>query len=174
MRNTIKHNPNRIKIKMHFFGLLAVLGLITCVAVSTEEVTDFKMCRKTKCTISNLNIDPCPQALEGKACEIPVGSNATIFFNYITQFSSMAPKTKICAVMGLVDMAYPGMDPDACLYMQQCPLKKSVEGFYYYSIFSDDDSYPKDSYTLKVKIWNGDKRASSRDECCFTFKANLV
>ncbi|XP_050423191.1 MD-2-related lipid-recognition protein-like isoform X2 [Adelges cooleyi] len=158
---------------MHFFGFLAVLGLTACVAVSAEEVTNFKMCRKTKCTISNLNIDPCPQALEDKPCEIPVGSNATIFFNYITEFSSMAPKSQIYAVMGFIDVAFPGMDSDACLYMEECPLQKSVEGFYYYNILTQS-SYPKDSYTTKLKIWNGDKHASKKDECCFKFNMKLV
>jgi Niemann-Pick C2 protein len=64
------------------------------------------------------------------------------------------------------------MDTNACLYTQ-CPMVAQVERSWLYNLYVSEN-YPKSSYTVKLKFWDGEPEAKSDDECCFKFDMKIV
>ncbi|CAI6345863.1 unnamed protein product [Macrosiphum euphorbiae] len=153
--------------------VLTVVGLMFAAsAVNAEEVTDFRMCRNTRCEVYDLFIEPCPEALEHKPCEVQQNSSASITFKYIAKFGSKQPKTRLYAVTPTGDLPFMDMDPNACLYTD-CPIVMNVEQDWLYTLYITT-KYPKDSYTVKLKFWDDGPKASRKDVCCFKFDIKIV
>lgn len=90
----------------------------------------------------------------------------------ISEFSSTVPKTRMYAETLLVDLPFLDMKTNACLYTK-CPLEAQAQQDYEYHLFVAP-KYPRSTYTVKLKIWNGEHKASSKDECCFKFNIEIV
>ena len=159
---------------MSFFVQLAVAGLIVLAGTATaEEIHNYRMCRNTKCDVYDVEINPCPEAQDNKPCEIPQGINASITFKYNTSFSSNLPKTRLYAETLLIDLPFLDMNTNACLYTS-CPLVEKVVKTWTYNLYIAQ-AYPKGSYTVKMKMWNGDSKYDNQyNECCFKFNMAIV
>ncbi|XP_025203154.1 MD-2-related lipid-recognition protein-like [Melanaphis sacchari] len=156
---------------MIFVFTLVGLMLIAS-AANAEEIHNFRMCRKTRCEVYSVYIDPCPEALDNQPCEIPQGINASIIFKYRPKFGSMTPQTRLYAETLLMDLPFMDMDTNACLYTE-CPIRMNAEQDWKYNLFISPD-YPKNSYTVKLKFWDNGPKADKHDECCFKFNMKIV
>ncbi|CAI6346705.1 unnamed protein product [Macrosiphum euphorbiae] len=156
--------------------VLTVVGLMFAAsAVNAEQVNKFRMCQNTQCEVYDVFIDPCPEALNNKACELQQNMNASITFKYKPKFGSTLPKTRL--YVGTVlspDLEFPLMDmyTNACLYTS-CPMVKDTEQIWLFSLFVPK-YYPKFSYIVKFKFWNDEPNAPSNDQCCFKFDVRIV
>ncbi|VVC29202.1 Immunoglobulin E-set,MD-2-related lipid-recognition domain [Cinara cedri] len=151
---------------------VAVVGLIFATVANTEEVDNFRMCRNTHCEVFDVFVNPCPEALDSKPCELPQGTNASIEFKYIPKWGSSQPVTRLYAETLVMDLPFLGMDTNACLYTE-CPMVAQATQIYNYNLYISE-SYPKGGYTVKVKMWNGESNAKSSDECCFKIDIAIV
>ena len=153
--------------------VLTVVGLMLAAsAANAEEIHNFRMCRKTRCEVYDVFIDPCPEALDNKPCELPQGINASIIFKYKPKFGSDSPQTRLYAETLLLDMPFMDMDTNACLYTD-CPILMNVEQNWLYNLFISTD-YPKNSYTVKLKFWDNGHKADKKDESCFKFDMKII
>ncbi|XP_050537837.1 MD-2-related lipid-recognition protein-like [Daktulosphaira vitifoliae] len=152
---------------------LLLSALVFLAFANGEEIKNFEMCPGTRCKISSLDVNPCPQSLKGKMCEFSTGLNVSVNFSYITEFSSMVPKTNWYAVVGSLEVPNPNMKTDGCLYTS-CPIKAGIEGKYYTGEIPLIKAIPKGQYVGQIKFWDGTKFASRKDHCCFrlTIKIN--
>ncbi|KAL5235008.1 hypothetical protein ACI65C_002418 [Semiaphis heraclei] len=141
-------------------------------AVNAENVTDFRMCRNTNCKVTDVFIDPCPEALEEKPCELPQTVNASITFKYKPKFGSASPRTRLYAETVFLDLPFLDMDTNACLYTN-CPIMKDTEQNWLYKLFVSKN-YPKARYTVKLKFWDDGPTALETDQCCFRFNITIV
>lgn len=117
-------------------------------------------------------VDPCPEALDNLPCELPQTVNSSITFKYKPKFGSVAPKTRLYAETLLLDLPFMDMDTNACLYTN-CPIVKDIEQNWLYKLYVSKN-YPKASYTVKFKFWDGGPEANRDDQCCFKFDINIV
>eukprot|EP00102_Acyrthosiphon_pisum_P024738 XP_016661948.1 PREDICTED: uncharacterized protein LOC100574281 isoform X1 [Acyrthosiphon pisum] len=153
--------------------VLTIVGLMFAAsAVNAEEVTDFRMCRNTNCDVYDVFIDPCPEALDNQACELPQTVNASIAFKYKPKFGSTLPKTRLYAETLLLDLPFMDMDTNACLYTS-CPMVKATEQNWLYNLYVSKN-YPRASYTVKFKFWDNEPNAHSDNQCCFKFDIKIV
>ncbi|XP_050539454.1 MD-2-related lipid-recognition protein-like [Daktulosphaira vitifoliae] len=156
-----------MKILITFF-----LVFIFFSAISAEEITNFRPCLNSKCTIKKLYISPCPEALDGNPCEFPAGINATVIMEYIPHFSAQKPKLRFYNVQLLLDIPHPFIDPDGCLYTS-CPLQANVtQKFKYESVTSNLE--PRGDYLSKLRLWDDSENAKYEDQCCVLMEMKLV
>ncbi|CAI6373111.1 unnamed protein product [Macrosiphum euphorbiae] len=155
--------------------VLTVVGLMFAAsAVNAEQVKDFRMCRSTNCVVYDLFIDPCPEALDNKVCELPQATNVSIAFKYKPKFGSNLPKTRLYAQIFMLDLPFIlQMDTNACLYTS-CPVVKDTEQNWLYNVFLPKN-YPRTGYTFMFKFWDTEPNAHSDDaQCCFKFDVRIV
>ncbi|XP_050423188.1 MD-2-related lipid-recognition protein-like [Adelges cooleyi] len=166
-------NDHRPTFKM-VYSVLFVLAFVSYHNVVNAEEISFKMCpsKNPRCKITKVNIDPCPEALENRPCEVPLGITASITLNYIPDFNSTVPKTRLYSVKSILDIPFLGMDTNACLYTA-CPVRSGVPSRYTFQLHVST-LYPRNSYLVKLRLWDDDSRASEDDECCMTFDLALV
>ncbi|XP_012533140.2 MD-2-related lipid-recognition protein [Monomorium pharaonis] len=120
----------------------------------------------SQCTIHEVRVDPCREAEERKPCTLKKGRNASISFDYTTQFSGQLSSRAYWA-SEIVDLPFLGMPLDACL-STVCPALPGQKQTY--SIFLPiSKKFPARTYDLKWKLWN-----EQEQECCFMFPIKLV
>lgn len=95
-----------------------------------------------------------------------------LFFFFRTDWGSIEPATRLYAETLVLDMPFMGMDTDACKYTN-CPVVEQATQTWQYTLFILD-SYPKGSYTVKMKLWDNTSGASSAHECCFKLDIKIV
>ncbi|XP_050541837.1 MD-2-related lipid-recognition protein-like [Daktulosphaira vitifoliae] len=154
---------------MKYVSYLFILG--TILSARGEEVTDYEMCKNSKCTISNVNVDPCPQALKGEHCEFVRGTNVTFSANYITSFGTVKPITKVYIEVGGVEITDPSLPTDACLFTS-CPIQNGKQNSYKRTILVSP-KYPSGNHNFKIKIYDGTKKFK-RDECCVQSNVKII
>ncbi|NP_001232987.1 MD-2-related lipid-recognition protein-like precursor [Acyrthosiphon pisum] len=153
--------------------VLTVVGLMLAASVvNAEQIKNFRMCRNTNCDVYDVFIDPCPEALDNQACELPQTVNASIAFKYKPKFGSTLPKTRLYAETLLLDLPFMDMDTNACLYTS-CPMVKATEQNWLYNLYVSKN-YPRASYTVKFKFWDNEPNAHSDNQCCFKFDIKIV
>jgi len=90
----------------------------------------------------------------------------------ISEFGSKKPKTRLYAETATGDLPFMDMDTNACVYTN-CPIVMNLEQDWLYSLYITT-KYPKDSYTVKLKFWDDEPKASKKDVCCFKFDIKIV
>ncbi|XP_055384636.1 MD-2-related lipid-recognition protein-like [Condylostylus longicornis] len=131
------------------------------IAYAKCEEVEFRSCSGTEetCTVSNVKINPCPEAASNKPCVIKRGKTADIEFDFI-------PKNDADSLVGQVywateaDLPLTGMDTDACKHTA-CPVVKGTKQTYKYSL-QIAKKFPINTYDIKWRLTSGNKV-----DCCF-------
>ncbi|XP_008190079.1 MD-2-related lipid-recognition protein-like [Acyrthosiphon pisum] len=152
-----------------------VVGLMLAASVvNAEQVKNYRMCQNTNCDVYDLFVDPCPEALENQACELPQTENVSIAFKYKPKFGSNLPKARVSAEIFMLDLPFIlNTNTNACLYTN-CPVVKDTEQNWLYNFFVSKN-FPRTSYTIRFKFWDTEPIAHSDDpQCCFKFEIKIV
>ncbi|XP_050539909.1 MD-2-related lipid-recognition protein-like [Daktulosphaira vitifoliae] len=153
--------------------VLFLMGLFSsyCI-INSEIITQFRHCAHSNCTITNLNINPCPEALYNKSCEIFLGNNVTITFDYFPYFNSQEPKVSLSKVKQLID--YPLLENyhDGCLYTS-CPIQNNVLQKFKIEIKATE-SVRMGVNRTKLRLWDSSHTRKTDDECCIYFSMKFV
>ncbi|XP_050538571.1 MD-2-related lipid-recognition protein-like [Daktulosphaira vitifoliae] len=139
--------------------------------INTEEVKKFRHCLNSNCVVTNVHIEPCPEALDDNPCEISLGNNATITFNYQPHFKTQAPKSRLYGVK-VIDFPFLDMDSNGCLYTS-CPLEVNVTKQYKFE-FHASEIFPRGDHLTKMRIWDDSEKAKFEDQCCILFDVKLI
>ncbi|CAH1390429.1 unnamed protein product [Nezara viridula] len=168
--------PASVGSRSHRMGFAkAFLFLCLTVIVSSEPV-QYKPCYYTGksgklCTVSDVKIEPCPEAAKNEPCKIKRGEYASIAFKYKIEYEPVEPlKTRAYWATVLADLPFVGMDTDLCKHTE-CPVVKNVDKQFNYTL-DISKSFPAQKFDVKWKIW--EEKAGPEKECCFMFKMKLV
>ncbi|XP_050537839.1 MD-2-related lipid-recognition protein-like [Daktulosphaira vitifoliae] len=151
--------------------ILILIGFFLNIFIYAEEITNFRPCSNSNCVVTNVHINPCPEALDGNTCEVPLGENASISFDYNPQFTSNTPKARFYGIQ-IIDLPYPGTDPDGCLYTN-CPIQMNITQKFKFEI-EVPQIIPKGDHLAKLKLWNDDENSILEDRCCIIFDLKFV
>jgi len=153
-----------------------VLVGASAIVLAGAEVIENVVCDKgrdanIKSESHEISVDPCPGGEDGEPCVLYRGSNATVSIRFTP---SIAPteriKSSIAWVQGNSDLAFRGMRPDACLYME-CPVKVNEENNFVATLSLGSD-LPTGLYPLKVKLQ--EIRRGKRVLACQLFSIRLT
>ncbi|XP_015114239.1 MD-2-related lipid-recognition protein [Diachasma alloeum] len=152
-------------------NFLVILG-VACVALVGADVVQFQPCSyreptQTNCTVHELRINPCAEAAEGKPCRVKRGTDASIEFDYTTNFAADTLQGRAYWANKLMDVPFLGMETNACL-STPCPLKADTKQTYKMALHVDT-KYPARSFDVKWKLWN-----QQEQECCIVFQIKLT
>ncbi|XP_076632822.1 MD-2-related lipid-recognition protein [Colletes latitarsis] len=152
--------------------LLLVLLFLALSAVRAELVPS-RPCpypdpnTPSNCTVHEVYVDPCKEAIEGKPCKIKRGIIGNMTFHYTPSFAAENLQTRIYWASQMMDIPFLGMNPDACL-STACPVVAGQRGVYHAEI-NILKKYPIRMYDIKWKIWN-----EQEQECCFMFQIKIT
>ncbi|XP_031785912.1 MD-2-related lipid-recognition protein [Nasonia vitripennis] len=148
---------------------------ITVVMTVSAEVIVWKSCPNDSstpkvCTIHEVRVLPCKEAVQGKACNLKKGEDAKISFDFTPKFDASKVESRAYWPNQLVDLPLMGMESDACKEGTTCPLARDTK--YTYNInLPISKKFPTRPFDVKWKLWNTEKE----DElCCFLFQINLL
>ncbi|KAF6205702.1 hypothetical protein GE061_019875 [Apolygus lucorum] len=154
--------------------LLPCLIVIFASWPSSGELIAYDKCEAAGtpgCDISNLQINPCPEAASNEPCKIKRGSSATLTYNFTPRWAPGAGAIKTRAYWAaVVDLPFLGMDSDACKFTT-CPIVKDQQNFYNFTLFIEK-KYPAQKYDIKFRIWEDE--AEPKKECCVVFQLKLT
>uniref|UniRef100_A0A0A9YQB5 MD-2-related lipid-recognition protein n=1 Tax=Lygus hesperus TaxID=30085 RepID=A0A0A9YQB5_LYGHE len=155
--------------------LLPCLIAVVFASRSTSgEPIKFDNCGDTeapRCDITNVKIDPCPEAATDEPCKIKRGNSATLTYNFTPRWAPGSGELKTRAYWASVlDLPFLGMDTDVCKYAT-CPIVKDQQNFYNFTL-EIEKRYPAQRYNIKFRIWEDE--AEPKKECCIVFKLKLT
>ncbi|XP_012218559.1 MD-2-related lipid-recognition protein [Linepithema humile] len=154
-------------------ALAVVAVLILALSTVYAEIVHWTSCPQpssenvpSNCTIHEVRVDPCREAEEKKPCFLRRGRNASISFDYTTDFSGNLNSRAYWA-SEIMDLPFLGMPLDACP-ATTCPATPGQRQTYqiYLPI---SKKFPARTYDLKWKLWN-----EQGQECCFMFPIKLL
>ncbi|XP_011303913.1 MD-2-related lipid-recognition protein-like [Fopius arisanus] len=119
------------------------------------EVVLFQPCiypenTQINCTVHELRINPCPEAAEEKPCRVKRGTNASIEFDYTTNFAADTLEGRAYWANQLIDLPFLGMSTNACA-STPCPLKPDTKQTYKMTL-EISEKYPAVSNKYLNKI----------------------
>jgi len=120
-----------------------------------------------QCTIHEVRVDPCREAEERKPCTLKRGRNASISFDYTTEFSGDTLSSRAYWASEIVDLPFLGMPMDACT-STVCPASPGQKQTYSV-VLPISKKFPARTYDLKWKLWNAQEQ-----QCCFMFRIKLL
>ncbi|OXU21672.1 hypothetical protein TSAR_010171 [Trichomalopsis sarcophagae] len=82
------------------------------------------------CTIHEVRVLPCKEAVQGKACNLKKGEDAKISFDFTPKFDASKVESRAYWPNQLVDLPLMGMESDACKDGTTCPLAKDTKYTY--------------------------------------------
>jgi len=149
--------------------------LVGSVALATAEVIENVQCDRGRdanilSDVSEISVDPCPEAEDGLPCVLYKGSNATVTIKFTPSTTPARLKSSIAWVKDNSDLAFRGMRPDACLYMG-CPVRANEENTFS-AMLSLGSTLPSGLYPLKVKLQ--ELRGRKRVFACQLFRIQLT
>ncbi|CAL8099641.1 unnamed protein product [Orchesella dallaii] len=149
--------------------------LVGSVALVAAEVIENTACDRGRdanilSDLSEITVDPCPEAENGEPCKLYKGSNATVSFKFTPNTTPTRMKSTISWVKGNTDLTFRAMRPDACLYME-CPVKPNEENIFSATL-NLGTQLPTGLYPLKVKLQ--ELRGRKRVFACQLFRIRLT
>ncbi|GAB1863959.1 Md-2-related lipid-recognition [Camponotus japonicus] len=151
---------------------IGALFLILALSTLYAEVVHFTSCPYPEnytsvCTVHEVRVNPCREAEERKPCTLKRGRNASISFDYTTQFGGDELKSRAYWASEIVDLPFLGMPIEACP-CTTCPAIPNQKQTYTV-VLPISKKFPARTYDLKWKLWN-----SQEQECCFMFQIKLM
>lgn len=150
---------------------LLLLGYVSGEVVRFQNcpTSDDDPSPEPNCTIHEVRISPCVEALENMPCKIKRGRSASIQFDFTPTVGSETLTGKVYWVNQMGDLPFVGMNSDACTFTT-CPIQADGRQTYEYQL-SISKKFPVRSYDIKWRLWNED---SDLLECCFMTKIKLT
>ncbi|XP_043264722.1 MD-2-related lipid-recognition protein-like [Colletes gigas] len=153
-------------------GLLLALLFLALSAARAELVPSWPCSypdpnTPTNCTVHEVYVDPCKEAIENKPCKIKRGIIGNMTFHYTPNFTAEKLQARIYWASQMMDIPFLGMNPDACL-STPCPVIAGQRSTYHAEI-NILKKYPIRMYDIKWKIWN-----ELEQECCFMFQIKIT
>ncbi|XP_070164106.1 MD-2-related lipid-recognition protein [Polyergus mexicanus] len=150
----------------------SALFLILALSTVYAEVVHWTACPNPEnvisvCTVHEVRVNPCREAEERKPCSLKKSRNASISFDYTSEFSGDLLFSRAYWASEIVDLPFLGMPLDACT-STVCPATPGQKQTYSV-ILPISKKFPARTYDLKWKLWN-----EQEQECCFMFQIKLV
>ncbi|XP_017845464.1 MD-2-related lipid-recognition protein-like [Drosophila busckii] len=145
--------------------LLAALRLVHA------EVIHYQTCPDTEadCTMGEVRVDPCPQAVHNAACRIRRRRPGSISFKFTPHFDAERLETTLVWVKSETEeLPMVSLERDACKNIQ-CPIK-SGELQTYALTAPVEAKFPISSYTIRWRL----KDPVSGKMCCFNHDIKVV
>lgn len=120
-----------------------------------------------QCTISNVEVTPCPEAAEDKPCRVKKGRSVSIAFDMQPSFSGESLESQAYWATGRTDLPLIGMDTDGCK-ATTCPIVAGTTQRYQWSL-DVDKKFPSRQFNVKMKV-----KTPEENFCCFMFNIKLT
>jgi len=147
------------------------IAIVLISASASAEVVNFEPCPDSvdTCTIQQVRVSPCPEALNNAACNIRRKHNSEMSFDYTPNFDA----DTLVASLGWaksenVELPLLTMDQEACKYTT-CPVRSGVTQTYTNNMPADA-RFPLSPYTIRWAL----KDPVSQKRCCFTIDIKVV
>ncbi|KAL0123573.1 hypothetical protein PUN28_005826 [Cardiocondyla obscurior] len=150
-------------------ALVTAAVLVLALSAVHAEIVHWTPCQtssEVQCTVHEVRVDPCTEAAEKKPCSQKRGRNATISFDYTSQFGGSLSSRAYWA-SEIVDLPFLGMSTDACT-STVCPGTPGQKQTYT-NVIHISKKFPPRTYDVKWKLWN-----EQEQECCFIFQIKLI
>ncbi|XP_017079562.1 MD-2-related lipid-recognition protein-like [Drosophila eugracilis] len=153
-------------------SLLAVA--FACVLISgsvSGEVINFQPCEDSvdTCTIQQVRVTPCPEALQNKACNIRRRRTSEMSFDFTPHFDADTLEASLgWAKSETVELPLITMDREGCKYTN-CPVRSGVTQTYTTAV-PIEAKFPLSPYTIRWAL----KDPVSGKRCCFTHDIKVV
>ncbi|TDG43524.1 hypothetical protein AWZ03_010051 [Drosophila navojoa] len=147
------------------------LLLLLLVALAHAEVINFHTCAGTEeqCSIDEIRVDPCPQALENLACRIRRRRPAHMSFKFTPKFDAEKLEASLNWVKSEAELLpLVTLEKDACK-STSCPVKAGVQHTYAIQV-PIESKFPVSTYTIR---WALQDPVSSK-RCCFNMDIKVV
>ncbi|XP_017039406.1 MD-2-related lipid-recognition protein-like [Drosophila ficusphila] len=153
-------------------SLLAVaLVLVLGSSPVPAEVINFQTCPDSvdTCTIQEVRVNPCPEALNNAACNIRRRRTSQMSFDFTPQFDADTLVASLgWAKSETVELPLLTMDRDTCKYTT-CPVRSGVKQTYTIDV-PIESKFPLSPYTIRWAF----KDPVSGKRCCFTHDIKVV
>ncbi|XP_023174659.1 MD-2-related lipid-recognition protein-like [Drosophila hydei] len=147
------------------------LLLLLVVALANAEVVHVQNCPDSvnQCTIDEVRVDPCPQALQNAACRIRRRRPTQMSFKYTPQFDAdQLEASLVWAKSETEELPLVTLERDACK-ATSCPVKAGVQGTYTVEV-PIEAKFPVSTYTIRWAL----KDPVSSKRCCFSVDIKVV
>ncbi|KAH8362808.1 hypothetical protein KR084_001177 [Drosophila pseudotakahashii] len=151
-------------------SLLAAAFVLVLGSVSAE-VINFQTCADSvdTCTIQQVRVTPCPEALSNAACHIRRRHNSQMSFDFTPNFDADTLEASLgWAKSETVELPLLTMDREACKYTT-CPARSGVTQTYTTDV-PIEAKFPLSPYTIRWAL----KDPVSGKRCCFTIDIKVV
>ncbi|XP_067627041.1 MD-2-related lipid-recognition protein-like [Eurosta solidaginis] len=145
---------------------IILLGALT---LTLAEVVDFKSCGEADvCTIHEVRINPCPEAVEHLACNIHRRRPATMSFDFTPHFGAETLEAGLYwAKSPTLNLPLITMDTKACKFTP-CPTVADQRQTYTIDV-PIESKFPINAYTIKWTL-----KSPAGKLCCFTTEIKVV
>ncbi|XP_017856311.1 PREDICTED: MD-2-related lipid-recognition protein-like [Drosophila arizonae] len=147
------------------------LLLLLLVALANAEVINYHTCTGTEeqCSIDEVRVDPCPQALENTACRIRRRRPADMTFKFTPKFDAEKLDASLNWVKSETELLpLVTLEQDACK-STSCPVKAGVQQTYAIQV-PIESKFPVSTYTIRWAL----KDPVSSKRCCFNIDIKVV
>ncbi|XP_017039405.1 MD-2-related lipid-recognition protein [Drosophila ficusphila] len=148
-----------------------VLGLAFVSVSVSGEIVNFQPCADSvdTCTVHQVRVTPCPEALSNAACHIRRRHRFEMSFDFTPQFDADTLDASLgWAKSETVELPLLTMDREACKYTT-CPVRSGVRQTYTNNMPADA-KFPLSSYTIRWSL----RDPASGKRCCFTHDIKVV
>lgn len=118
--------------------------------------------------MSNVAINPCPEAAENLPCRVKKGRSVEISFDINPEFPVEALHSQAYWANGRMDLPLVGMDTDGCK-STTCPIEAGATQSYHWTL-DVDKRFPTRPFNVKMKL----KNTKDDNFCCFMFNIKLT
>ncbi|EDW53559.1 MD-2-related lipid-recognition protein [Drosophila sechellia] len=147
------------------------IAIVLISASASAEVVNFEPCADSvdTCTIQQVRVSPCPEALSNAACNIRRKHNTEMSFDFTPNFDA----DTLVASLGWaksenVELPLLTMDSAACKYTP-CPVRSGVKQTYTTQV-PIEAKFPLSPYIIRWAL----KDPVSQKRCCFTIDIKVV
>ncbi|XP_031836056.1 MD-2-related lipid-recognition protein [Nomia melanderi] len=152
---------------------LVLIFLAVGLTLAFAEVVPIRECPYpdsnviSNCTVHEVHIEPCREAVERKPCKLRRGVSANMTIHYTPNFSAEEMDARVFWASELTDIPFLGMDPNACL-STTCPVEAGRRSVFHMEI-PILKKYPVRMFDLKWRV-----RTEQGDECCFMYQIKIT
>ncbi|XP_017079564.2 MD-2-related lipid-recognition protein [Drosophila eugracilis] len=151
--------------------LLPTIAFVLGLAPISGEIVNFQTCEDSvdTCSIHQVRVTPCPEALNNAACRIRRRHRFTMSFDFTPNFDADSLDASLgWAKSETVELPLLSMDREACKYTT-CPVRSGVTQTYTNNMLADA-RFPLSPYTIRWAL----KDPVTGKRCCFTHDIKVV
>ncbi|XP_017000447.1 MD-2-related lipid-recognition protein-like [Drosophila takahashii] len=150
---------------------LLPVAFVLALGSASAEVINFQTCADSvdTCTIQQVRVSPCPEAVNNAACHIRRRRSSEMSFDFTPNFDADTLEASLgWAKSETVELPLLTMDREACKYTS-CPVRSGVTQTYTTEV-PIEAKFPLSPYTIRWAL----KDPVSGKRCCFTIDIKVV